>query len=90
MYAFNNYYPISLKPDKFWQLLLEIVSYHVANHSEELRDKFVASQDKKEITVKRDDFELGKPNNNWPSVFGCFVNPIKAQTHPNVYETLIS
>ena len=50
--AHNNHYPIRIKPDDIWLLIVQSFSNHVNTNSEELRNMFVDFQGKKELIVK--------------------------------------
>ena len=50
--AHTNHYPIRIKPDDIWLLIVQAFSHHVNNNSEELRNMFVNFSGKKELIVK--------------------------------------
>ena len=50
--AHSNHYPIRIKPDDIWLLILQSFSNHVNINSEELRNLFVDFEGKKTLTVK--------------------------------------
>merc|ERR1719359_2171495 len=68
--AFANHYPLTLRPQHFWLMILQAIATHVELHAEEVRSKWVAHQGKKELLVRRDEFVLGKPN-DWAGVIGA-------------------
>jgi hypothetical protein len=68
--AFANHYPLALRPQHFWLMILQAIATHVELHAEEVRSKWVAHQGKKELLVRRDEFVLGKPN-DWAGVIGA-------------------
>lgn len=47
-------------------------SAHMKLNHEKLRDKFVNFEGQKELSVRVDEFEKGKKENDWPSVFNRF------------------
>ena len=49
--AHTNHYPIRIKPDDIWLLIVQAFSHHVNNNSEELRNMFVNFDGKKELIV---------------------------------------
>ena len=49
--AHINHYPIRIKPDDIWLLIVQAFSNHVNANSEELRKYFVNFDDKKTLTV---------------------------------------
>ena len=50
--AHINHYPIRIKPDDIWLLIVQAFSNHVRANSEELRKYFVNFDGKKTLTVK--------------------------------------
>jgi hypothetical protein len=57
--AFTNHFPLELRPDMIFQLILEGLSRHVNMNSEALRSKFVRHEGKDVIKIDRDEFRLG-------------------------------
>lgn len=68
--AFNYHIPLCLNPDQIWTLIIQGVSKHIELNAENLRHHFVDFEGKKELTVYRDGFVKGSPENDWP---GCFA-----------------
>ena len=52
--AHTNHYPIRIKPDDIWLLIVQAFSHHVNINSEELRSMFVNFEGKKELVVEYD------------------------------------
>ena len=52
--AHINHYPIRIKPDDIWLLIVQAFSNHVNANSEELRQYFVNFKGKKELVVEYD------------------------------------
>ena len=50
--AHCNHYPIRIKPDDIWILIVQAFSHHVNINSEELRDMFVNFSGKKELIIQ--------------------------------------
>ena len=50
--AHMKHYPIRIKPDDIWLLIVQAFSHHVNANSEELRDYFVNFEGKKTLEVK--------------------------------------
>ena len=50
--AHTNHYPIRIKPDDIWLLIVQAFSHHVNINSEALRNMFVNFSGKKELIVK--------------------------------------
>ena len=53
--AHINHYPIRIKPDDIWLLIVQAFSSHVNANSEELRNYFVNFDGKKELVVNYND-----------------------------------
>jgi hypothetical protein len=50
--AHINHFPIRIKPDDIWLLIVQAFSFHVNSNSEELRNKFVNFDGKTELVCK--------------------------------------
>ena len=50
-YAYHNHLALRLSPDDVWVAIMQAVSLHITNKSEELRDRFVNFKDQKTLTV---------------------------------------
>ena len=86
--AFAHHYPLELRPDHLWLMVLQGIARHVEVHSEQLRGNFVNHLGKKELVVQRDNFVLGSAHNDWEGVFPEFVAQIEANTKAAVVPTL--
>lgn len=51
-YAYCNHYPIRIKPDDIWLLIVQCFSHHVNNNSKSLRNYFVNFEGKKNLKVE--------------------------------------
>lgn len=67
--AFDRHYPLVLSPDDVWLCLAQAFATHVGEHAEALRSRLVRHQSKVKLTVRRDDFVMGSPANDWPGMF---------------------
>lgn len=83
--AFSQHYPIALRPQHFWLMILQAVATHVDLHAEQLRSKWVAHEGKKELVVRRDHFVLGQPN-DWAGVIAGPPDSFASQIQANVVE----
>jgi len=61
-YAFCNHYPIRIKPDDIWLLIVQWFSHHVNANSEELRNYFVNFEGKINIKIDIDCLKIEKEN----------------------------
>ena len=80
--AFQDHRPLSLSPDMIWVTLCQGLATHVAENRQALRDRFVSFQGKRPITIRRDDFVKGAPDNPWPEVFSEFSDAIEEEAWP--------
>lgn len=76
--AFSEHVPLALRPDDFWLMIAQGVASHIIQNGEALRSKFVQHAGSATLTVIRDGFIKGDPNNDWPNVFGEFSKQIAA------------
>jgi len=83
--AFANHYPLALRPQHFWLMILQAIATHVELNAEELRSKWVAHEGKKELRVWRNHFRLGLPN-DWAGVIDNPEDGFLAQIGRNVVE----
>jgi hypothetical protein len=68
--AYNNHLPLKIKPDDIHITLQFVLSTFINNNTNELRDLFVESKDKKELFVEHDKLDF--------NVFGqLMVNEVK-------------
>ena len=75
--AFASHRPIRLSPDIVWLTLTQGLAHHINANAEQLRHHFVQHEGKLKITVRRDDFVKGSPENPWPEVFSEFSETIR-------------
>jgi hypothetical protein len=75
--AFMDHRPLCLSPDIIWLTICQGVANHINAHGEELRSRFVSHEGKIEISVRRDDFVKGSPENPWAEVIEELTNKVK-------------
>lgn len=75
--AFADHKPLVLTPDHIWLLLCQGFAEHVKLNHEELRFHFTTSATKIPLTVHRNDFIKGSPDNDWAGVFPEFSAKIR-------------
>lgn len=80
--AFCHHYPLSLSPDAIWLTLLQGLSKHTAEHAEECRDKLVLHEGKRALSLRRDDFAPGSPENPWEEVLLGFLAEMEGSLTP--------
>ena len=87
--AHTNHYPIRIKPDDIWLLIVQAFSYHVNENAEKLRDMFVNFSGKKELVVKYPISTIDEVNNKILENFSEQINEqIKKYLGENVLNTL--
>jgi len=86
--AFANHYPLSVRPQHFWLMILQAAAEHVEKHAEEVRDRWVAHDGKKELEVRCDEFGLGAKN-DWASVVDGKPDCFSLQINRNVITGLV-
>ncbi len=96
--AFSNHYPLVLRPQQIWIMILQGVSDHVNSNAAELQSKWMAGGkdskggiQKKKLTINSPSFVLGERNrsngprtgkNDWASVV---CNPDDGSMHANTF-----
>jgi hypothetical protein len=75
--AFMDHRPLTLSPDTIWLMIIQGVASHITAHAEELRPRFVRHQGKLQISVRRDDFVKGSPENPWAEVVDEFSEQVR-------------
>ena len=61
-YAYCNHYPIRIKPDDIWLLIVQCFSHHVNTNSEQLRNYFVNFEGKTNLKVDIQCLKVEKEN----------------------------
>jgi hypothetical protein len=88
--SFNDHVPLILSPDAIWLQIVQQLGIHIGQNSESLRQMFVDFEDKKVITVRRDDFIKGSKCNPWDNVFPEFADKIKDYIGEENYSSIIN
>lgn len=68
--AFAEHYPLTLSPDDVWLCLAQGFALHMEANAEALRSKFVRHEGQLTLSIVRDNFVKGSPENDWQ---GCFA-----------------
>jgi len=74
--AFAHHYSLALRPDDFWLMISQGFALHITQNAEALRSKFVTHKGQLQLTVVRNHFVLGSPDNDWEGVFAEFSQKI--------------
>jgi len=90
--AYSDHRRITITPDMIWLLICQGFSIHVNNNVEELRNKFVAFNDKKKLKVETEhisiEFVKGSISSPWslafPSMSDSISKYVKSDIH-NLY-----
>jgi len=75
--AFADHRPVCLSPDIVWLVLAQGFAHHINANAEKLRPLLVRHEGKLTLSVQRDDFVKGSPENPWPEVFAAFSEQIR-------------
>jgi hypothetical protein len=75
--AFMDHRPLCLSPDIIWLLICQGVANHINVHAQELRSRFVAHEGKMQISVRRDDFVKGSPENPWAEIIEALTSEVR-------------
>lgn len=75
--AFAGHRPLTLSPDAVWLMIAQGVANHIGLNAEALRSRFVAHEGRAKLTVRRDDFVKGSPENPWPEMVASFCEKIR-------------
>lgn len=88
--AFANHYPLSLKPDDLWTVIMCGFAKHVELNSAKLRSKFVAHDGKKKLVVLVDHFRRGEMSvEDWQKdVFPQFATQIETHVGPKLNQVV--
>eukprot|EP01048_Picozoa_sp_COSAG05_P001824 COSAG05_NODE_65_length_22456_cov_17.448540_11_plen_955_part_00 len=78
--AFDGHYPLALRPEHIWTLIVQGVATHIRCHQEELQSRFVKHEGKQTLLISRDQFVLGQSGNDWASVVAEFSEQLKSNT----------
>jgi len=78
--AFDNHFPLILSPDHIWTTLVQGFAAHIRQDAEAFRGRFVSHEGKKKLVVRRDDFVMDAPDNDW----GGVVTELSEQIRQNV------
>jgi hypothetical protein len=78
--AFKDHRRLVLSPDIVWMFLAQGFAEHVNANAEELRPRLVSHMGKLTLSVRRDDFVKGSPENRWAEV----VDALSAQIRDHI------
>eukprot|EP00054_Salpingoeca_dolichothecata_P011892 m.66023 g.66023 ORF g.66023 m.66023 type:complete len:362 (+) comp19680_c0_seq3:66-1151(+) len=89
--AFNHHYPLVFSPDDVWFQLESSLSLHINQNPEKYRGLLVKHKDgKKQIKIRADWLQRGKPSYQWHSVFGDFSTQIRDGMGQELHELLMA
>jgi len=88
--AFNDHFPLIIRPDDIWIPIVYAFSKHLELNHEELRSLFVSHEGKATIVVEADDFVLGQtPAKKWEEViFPQFSRQVKSFIGEEIHATI--
>eukprot|EP01083_Nonionella_stella_P072920 196832_1 len=83
--AYSEHYPLLIKPEHIFLLILQAIAVHVDKNAEKLRSKYVHHDSgKKQLHLSRDEFVRGSPDNDWQGVVSEFIQQIDKNTKKDV------
>ena len=78
--AYSNHYPLKIRPDDIWLMILQAAGIHINMYSKELRSQFVNFDGKKILEVNRPEFVLDSLDNDWGEATLEFLKMIGENT----------
>ncbi|ABX06488.1 MAG TPA: DUF4419 domain-containing protein [Herpetosiphon sp.] len=72
--AFSQHYPLVLTPDCLWLTIAQGFANHVNRHAEHLRQRFVAHEAKKQLTIRVDDLSSQAAWTQAIELWAAFLN----------------
>ena len=83
--AFQDHRPLVFSPDIVWLMIAQGFANHVRANAISLRRRLVCHEGQLSLTVRRDDFVKGSPENPWPEVFAAFECQIQEHLGPEAF-----
>jgi hypothetical protein len=65
--------PLTFSPDIIWLMIIQGVANHINANADALRSRFVCHEGRVQISVRRDDFVKGSPENPWVEAIDEFT-----------------
>jgi hypothetical protein len=87
--AFTHHRPLTISPDMIWLMIMQGFAAHVNNNAETLRSRFVKHKGQALITIQRDDFIKGSPENPWEEVFAEFSGKVREHIGSETHDILL-
>ena len=78
--AYSEHFPLKIRPDDIWLLILQGTGLHINMNSEALRSEFVNFEGKKLLEVNRPEFKLDSLDNDWGGATLEFMQKIGENT----------
>lgn len=79
--SFDSHLPLIIGPDIIWNTIMQGVSKHINENSEEFRHIFVTHKEKELIEIERDDLIKGQTNDKWQEITKEFIREIIDNCH---------
>lgn len=80
--AFSYHMPLVLSPDAIWLMIVQAVAHHVNANAELLRPSLVRHEGKAEISIRRDEFLKGSPENPWAEAISELSDQVRDHIGP--------
>lgn len=91
--AYSDHRRITITPDMIWLLICQGFSIHVNNNVEKLRNKFVAFNDKKKLTVRTEhisnEFIKGSISSPWSLAFPAMSDSISKYVKSDIHNLYV-
>ena len=88
--AYACHHSFTISPDMIWVLISQGFARYVNAHPEEMRDKLVYHQKKKEIAIKLSMYaeDMMKADMDWNPIIQMYVDSIKANTKGDIADII--
>ncbi|TCN55423.1 DUF4419 domain-containing protein [Flavobacterium circumlabens] len=91
--AYADHRRISISPDMIWLMICQGFSTHVNMNAEELRNKFVAFDDKKKLVINTqpisNKFKKGSISSPWPLAFPTMADSISKYIKSDIHNLYV-
>lgn len=87
--SYYEHRPLIISPDMIWLMICQGVSTHIQLNSEKLRHHLVNFEDKKDITVYRNDTDV-KNDMYWKSIIDDYSEKVKVYNRDSIYNYMVT
>ncbi len=86
--AFDQHKSIVITPDNIWLLICQGFAQHIKENTQKFRNHIYGRSEKTTISVRRDDFVLGR-HNPWEEVFPEFTKGVNEYIGDKIYNNTV-